>query len=185
MRRVSDLTRIWILCAPPMAAKGSPGIDSAPVSLLLLGASSRDGALGGPYRELWRLEHGSVQAHEAPVLDELAAMGESGPPPGAAIRRDALEALDAIASRCAGRHVALVGSHALAGVAFRAAVRLGEDAPPLLGAIRNLVVDWPTRADPTLRPALIGIDQDWRAPGPPAVSARFPGGPGSAASART
>jgi hypothetical protein len=46
------------------------------------------------------------------------------------------------------------------------------------------VIDWPAPDDPTGRPSLIGVDLDWLPPPPSPQRARFPGGPGSAPSAR-
>ncbi len=61
---------------------------------------------------------------------------------------------------------------------------LGVSDAAELEHARNLVLDWPARSDPMLRCALIGLDLDWSPPPPPERAARFPGGPGAAASRR-
>lgn len=70
-------------------------------------------------------------------------------------------------------------------------VALLEDSLGLApsGALRELrfevcALDWPCSADLEGRPALIGVDLDWLPPPPPARRAKFPGGPGSAATNR-
>jgi hypothetical protein len=60
----------------------------------------------------------------------------------------------------------------------------GAASKPRLDRARSCVIDWPPTSDRSGRPALIGVDLDWLPPPPPTHRARFPGGPGSAPSAR-
>jgi hypothetical protein len=99
-------------------------------------------------------------------------------------------ALDELARRHAGEQLAVHLELSALELVLRRALSLPfEAALPIWGehsaAPRNLVVDWPARDAPHLRCAFIGLDLDWCPPPPPKSVARFPGGPGSAATTRS
>jgi hypothetical protein len=113
---------------------------------------------------------GLVPPSEAPICIE-----EFG---DAALRR--------LADRHGGESVLLVVEAPIALDILRRALSAPRDAAEHLSidVLRPCAVDWPPTSDADGRPALIGVDLDWIPPPPPRKRAKFPGGPGSAPSAR-
>jgi len=156
---LADLTRLWLLRDTQSSAP-----SSAPASAPLVARYVVHEAHGG-----WSV---------------AAEMGEPSPPPGARLE-DAnwREILARVAGLHAGQQLALRAPARLLELAAREALGLPEFALP--GNARNVVIDWPARAAAHLRCAFIGLDLDWAPPPPPKTVARFPGGPGAAATSRT
>jgi hypothetical protein len=130
----------------------------------------------------------------APRIDDRTSGAGQTAPSSERLGRSRAQALFAALDELARRHVGeQLAVHVERGeleLVLRRALSLPlEAATPAWGedsaAPRNLVVDWPARDAPHLRCAFIGLDLDWCPPPPPKVVARFPGGPGSAATARS
>jgi hypothetical protein len=95
--------------------------------------------------------------------------------------------LDLLAAESAGEHVAVFIARSTAALLIARALNLDAAAAPerLDPAAAAVVgIDWPARSSASLHPSVVGVGLDWVPPGPPAMSARFPGGPGSAPSSR-
>jgi hypothetical protein len=155
---LADLTRIWLLRDADHGGATPPN-DAPLVAAYMVRPST-----GG-----WRVR---------------AEMGEASPPPGAPWETGDWRALlGRVATLHAGQQIALRAPASLLEHAAREALGLtGFDLP---AQAHNVVVDWPARSAAHLRCAFIGLDLDWAPPPPPATVARFPGGPGSAATSRS
>lgn len=156
--RLADLTRLWLLRAAQLGAATPPNDAPLVARYLVRGGAGE-----------WRWS---------------AAMGESSPPPGAPeATADWRAVLTHLAALHAGQQLALLAPASLLELVAREALGLaGFDLP---AQAHNVVVDWPARSAAHLRCAFIGLDLDWAPPPPPATVARFPGGPGAAATSRT
>lgn len=161
---MADLTRFWIV---PNELDEAPSTPSGSSASYRVESTSE----GDP----------SVDGRTAPRSSDAKWSARS--PEGASVRASSFVGLlDALAPMHGGLQVQLrAPREVLAEVMSHA---LGVVRSAGLEHARNVVVDWPTRAEPTLRCAFIGLDLDWSPPPPPVRVARFPGGPGSAASKR-
>lgn len=113
-----------------------------------------------------------------------AEMGEPSPPPGDSFElADWRAVLARLAALHAGQQLALHAPETVLEAAVREALGLPNFELP--AQAHNVVIDWPARAAAHLRCAFIGLDLDWAPPPPPRTVARFPGGPGAAATSRT
>lgn len=155
--RLADLTRLWLLREAPLDAHAPA---NAPLAARYVVSATIDA---------WRC---------------AAAVGEQSPPPGLQLECvDWRDVLTKLAALHAGEQLALNAPASLLERVAREALAL----PGFVLDIRaqNVVVDWPARSAEHLRCAFIGVDLDWSPPPPPKSAARFPGGPGSAATSRT
>lgn len=156
---LADLTRLWLLRAAHEEA-----LSSTPSSAPLAARYVVHEAAGG-----WGL---------------AAEMGEPSPPPEFRVEAAAWrELLSRLAALHPGEQLAVCAPTGLLERAAREALALPEFA--LDAHARNVVIDWPARSAAHLRCAFIGLDLDWAPPPPPKAVARFPGGPGAAATSRT
>lgn len=176
--RVPDLTRLWLL---PCTRAHSADVSLEPVRPARVAA---DAPISARYRLVFDRARGACELFDAAGLDE-ASTEQSGPPLmlDGEPPQSVFEALDELARRHAGEQVALsLDAELFAPLARRA---LGIQASAIARGAANFVVDWPTRVASHLRCAFIGLDLDWSPPPPAAIVARFPGGPGSAASSKS
>jgi len=156
---LTDLTRLWLL--RDAAAPASTGV---PLTARYVLSETAGG---------W-------------AATEMAAteMGEPSPPPEPQpLAANWRAVLVQAAARHAGEQIALCAPARLLELAAREALGLPHFA--LDPGARNVVLDWPARPAAHLRCAFIGLDLDWSPPPPPKSVARFPGGPGSAATSRS
>lgn len=160
---MADLTRFWIVPSPCDGASNEPSNVAAAYWV-----EGLEGARSSADR--------GEAAHSLGPCSARGADGES------VVAQSPLELLDALAPRHGGREVRLLAPRAFLDAGLAHALGVADAAE--LGEARNLVLDWPTRNDPLLRCAFIGLDLDWSPPPPPERAARFPGGPGAAASRR-
>lgn len=166
-----DLTRLWLF----------PRSDEARA----VEFSAR--TPGAPLTASYRLDFDGSHCTSARVDSAqhlVDAAGESSPPPvqHEELGRKLFATLDELARRHAGEQLALSIDAVMLGPLVRRA--LGVAAEAVETDVENLVIDWPAREAEHLRCAFIGLDLDWCPPPPVAVVARFPGGPGSAATTR-
>ncbi len=196
---MSDLTRLWLTAwstAATADAVSEFAAEALPEAAPIVAAYAWRGLFGEAELERLDSPRAAPGNRRRPRGVEDPARGSSGvePPLGARFgsQRDTelFAALDELARRHAGEQIAVhVESLALELVMRRALALPTERASPSLGIVsssaRNLVVDWPARDAPHLRCAFIGLDLDWSPPPPPKTVARFPGGPGSAATSRS
>lgn len=175
MAPMPDLARIWLLPrASTQSARGAEGQSifelGAPIS-----ASYQLAFDGARY----------VSAKLASMSGEATAASNSNTSPehSAENEQSLHAALDALARRHAGEQLVLVIDPTVLPPILQRV--LGVDAGAIRAEFVNVVIDWPASVDRRLRSAFIGLDLDWSPPAPAAVVARFPGGPGSAASNRS
>lgn len=156
---LADLTRLWLL-----RAANEEALPSTPTSVPLTARYRVHETTDG-----WRLS---------------AEMGEPSPPPEFRVEAAAWrEVLSRLAALRPGEQLAVCAPTSLLERAAREALALPAFA--LDADARNVVIDWPARSAAHLRCAFIGLDLDWAPPPPPKTVARFPGGPGAAATSRT
>lgn len=159
---MNPLTRVWLVCA-----------DDLPLSDGTVELVARIGArawLRGPEVVPEQVSATAARLHQA--FEERLEGGWSD----ASLRR--------LADRHPAESVVILAQRATILGLLGVALGLAES-----GALRELrfevcALDWPCSADHEGRPALIGVDLDWLPPPPPARRAKFPGGPGSAATNR-
>lgn len=128
---------------------------------------------------LWILS-GSVGEHGAGALPDglrLAARVRAEPEGGPLGER-----LERWARSHPGGQVAVEADAALVADAARLTLGLGPGLASEGVRARSAALDWPL--EPGGRPQLVGLDLDWAPPFDPERRARFPGGPGAAASGR-
>jgi len=190
MRRVSDLTRLWIVYAPPPSGVLLAGVASAPIVALLRDVRAPED-LTPHFCALWRIDSTPLICLREKA-SAFAAVGESGPPPGrdsSGLRHQLSHApsrsFDDLAREHAGGQIGLIATREVAHAALSRALRNSGPTSEAPTCAWNVVVDWPAREAPHLTVGLIGVDLDWVPPPPPRVLGRFPGGPGSAATHRS
>lgn len=160
---MADLTRFWIV---PIQRDGSPPQPTRIAATYRVESVSPEPSTRAHVYK--RLELGPCEARTSEGVSFHAA--------------SPLELLDKLAPRHGGLTVQLEAP--LAMLATWLGYALGVEDAADLEPPRNLVLDWPTRDDAGLRCAIVGLDLDWAPPPPPHRAARFPGGPGSAATRR-
>jgi hypothetical protein len=199
MAGVSDLTRLW-LTAWWTAASDEAGSDLAaqalPEAAPIVAAYAWRGLFSAAELEVLGGPRSAPTRQLGPRAEEEPAPGSPADGAQVGLRRGSprapalFAALDELARRHAGEQIAVHLERFAVELAMRRALSLPIENPSPTSSssapsARNLVVDWPARDAPHLRCAFIGLDLDWSPPPPPKIVARFPGGPGSAATSRS
>ncbi len=160
MPGVSALCRFWLV--------PSDVLPLAPSALELLRSASLRRVL-------------AADVGDSSPADELArtVLGVRAEALGAAASDASLRSL---ASLHPAESLALVCPRRTALELVRLALDLPAPAPLAPDSFALVALDWPSTEDLPGRPSLIGFDLDWLPPPPPRRRAKFPGGPGAAAS---
>lgn len=157
---VSALCRFWLLPSDrlPLSAAALALLRSASVRRVLV-----------------------ADVGDTSPADELArsVLDARSEPLGAPVHDATLRALS---SAHPAESLALVCPRATALELVRFALDLPTSSPLAPDTFLSATLDWPSTEDVSGRPSLIGLDLDWLPPPPPRRRAKFPGGPGSAAS---